>query len=397
MLRLEGAVVLCDALRSNHFLTNLNLSYNALGSHAASVLGAALLDNQCLQRLNLASNCIDCVGAMALSVGLRENSSLREVILDGNPLGEQGIRSLMKALVHEGHRLSIRTLECDITKKTSAAKLLLNDPIGDYLLNMNRPYDRALAFELLDITANDANYEIDLCDLYLQGNGTGSDTSATGSSSTASVGNKEGGRLESLHFGVDDLGTLAASYAVFRFDEIKSLDQLSLEEHKEEIFLQALVPLSSLSVSSILALSQPFETQGTDTIPPTCIPELLRTLYIQPEIPVANSCVKRWLLEANEKKKTQLRTGIVLPDTTPQEPFLLFNDDHTMTTTLSRPSTGHVYKDKEAEDRNAESTLDVASFLETLSKETSNTLDPRYAGTNESLNLVVLSSYVNGQ
>ena len=45
MIRLEGAEVLCDSLRTNRVLTNLDLSYNALGSSAAGVLGAALMDN----------------------------------------------------------------------------------------------------------------------------------------------------------------------------------------------------------------------------------------------------------------------------------------------------------------------------------------------------------------
>lgn len=45
MIRLEGAEVLCDSLRTNRVLTNLDLSYNALGSSAAGVLGAALIDN----------------------------------------------------------------------------------------------------------------------------------------------------------------------------------------------------------------------------------------------------------------------------------------------------------------------------------------------------------------
>ena len=44
MIRLEGADVLCNALRTNKVLTNLDLSYNALGA-AAGVLGAALIDN----------------------------------------------------------------------------------------------------------------------------------------------------------------------------------------------------------------------------------------------------------------------------------------------------------------------------------------------------------------
>ena len=45
MIRLEGAEVLCNSLRTNCILTNLDLSYNALGSAAAGVLGAALMEN----------------------------------------------------------------------------------------------------------------------------------------------------------------------------------------------------------------------------------------------------------------------------------------------------------------------------------------------------------------
>ena len=46
MIRLEGAEVLCNSLRTNSVLTNLDLSYNALGSAAAGVLGDALIENK---------------------------------------------------------------------------------------------------------------------------------------------------------------------------------------------------------------------------------------------------------------------------------------------------------------------------------------------------------------
>ncbi len=46
MIRLEGAEVLCDSLRKNIYLTNIDLSYNALGSSAACILGDALLENK---------------------------------------------------------------------------------------------------------------------------------------------------------------------------------------------------------------------------------------------------------------------------------------------------------------------------------------------------------------
>ena len=56
MIRLEGAEVLCNSLRTNSVLTNLDLSYNALGSAAAGVLGDALIENKVSVYL-----CIYCV------------------------------------------------------------------------------------------------------------------------------------------------------------------------------------------------------------------------------------------------------------------------------------------------------------------------------------------------
>jgi hypothetical protein len=49
MIRLEGAEVLCDSIRSNIHLMNLDLSYNALGSSATCILGAALMENKVRQ------------------------------------------------------------------------------------------------------------------------------------------------------------------------------------------------------------------------------------------------------------------------------------------------------------------------------------------------------------
>jgi hypothetical protein len=53
MIRLEGAEVLCNSLRTNRILTNLDLSYNALGSAAAGVLGAALMENSVSAHLHI--------------------------------------------------------------------------------------------------------------------------------------------------------------------------------------------------------------------------------------------------------------------------------------------------------------------------------------------------------
>ena len=45
MIRLEGAEILCESIRYNQNLTHLDLSFNALGRHAAYTLGSALIEN----------------------------------------------------------------------------------------------------------------------------------------------------------------------------------------------------------------------------------------------------------------------------------------------------------------------------------------------------------------
>eukprot|EP01037_Dinobryon_pediforme_P028500 gene28500-31803_t len=83
---IAGAETLCDSLRFNTTLTELNLSYNAIGQKAANILGAALLENKAMCTLNLANNGIDAVGAFTILVGARDNPNLHYLNLDGNPI-----------------------------------------------------------------------------------------------------------------------------------------------------------------------------------------------------------------------------------------------------------------------------------------------------------------------
>lgn len=113
MIRLEGAEVLCDSFRYNRHLLHVDLSYNALGRNAAGVLGVALSENKTIESINLANNGIDAIGTFTLLVGLRENQSVRRLVIDGNPIGEQGARMLMKLAASDGHRLDVSAKNCD--------------------------------------------------------------------------------------------------------------------------------------------------------------------------------------------------------------------------------------------------------------------------------------------
>ena len=68
---------------------------------------------QIIAELNVANNAIDEFGCFTLMAGGRENTSLRNLVLDGNPLGVQGGRILIKVATELGNRLTMSAKNCD--------------------------------------------------------------------------------------------------------------------------------------------------------------------------------------------------------------------------------------------------------------------------------------------
>jgi hypothetical protein len=122
MIRLDGAIALCNAILTNRFLTDLDLSYNAIGSAGAEILGKSLLENSMLVKLNIAHNNIDAVGCFTLCVGLGENKTVREFNLDGNPIGSHGCMILTKTVLASSPDLSITAQRCDLLIKHDNVK-----------------------------------------------------------------------------------------------------------------------------------------------------------------------------------------------------------------------------------------------------------------------------------
>ena len=114
MLRLEGAVELCNSLRYSTTLTSLDISYNAIGRNGAVTLGSALIENQNLEEIILTNNSIDEVGWFTIAIGARENKSLKYIELNGNPIGEEGGRILCKIAKFHGDRLKFSIEKCDL-------------------------------------------------------------------------------------------------------------------------------------------------------------------------------------------------------------------------------------------------------------------------------------------
>ena len=67
----------------------------------------------------LCNNSIDVIGCFTLIVGAKENKYLKFLDLDGNPIGEQGGRMLMKLAKLHGARLKFSANRCDLTVRST--------------------------------------------------------------------------------------------------------------------------------------------------------------------------------------------------------------------------------------------------------------------------------------
>ncbi|KAH7028671.1 hypothetical protein BKA57DRAFT_443777 [Linnemannia elongata] len=94
----NGAVVLSEALKTNSTLTTLKLWWNSIGSNGAVVLSKALKVNSTLTTLNLSSNSIRPNGVQALAKVLKTNSTLTTLDLRNNSIGPNGAVVLSEAL-----------------------------------------------------------------------------------------------------------------------------------------------------------------------------------------------------------------------------------------------------------------------------------------------------------
>jgi hypothetical protein len=80
--------------------------------------------------------------------------SITKVVLDGNPIGDEGARAAMHVAVNGGDRCSISIINCNIDITNTLQKVFhFHNPAGDYTLNLSSPYDRAIAFNLLQYSA----------------------------------------------------------------------------------------------------------------------------------------------------------------------------------------------------------------------------------------------------
>lgn len=152
-LRLGGAIELGKALANNSSLRELHLAYNAFGDAGAQAIGESLLVNESLTTLDLAHNNILAQGALTIANALKANSHapLATLNVDGNPLGQTGGRAMLHAVAARPERklnVSMEGCNFDLSSTDSFDPA---EATGSYDLNMEVPYERAIALELLRV------------------------------------------------------------------------------------------------------------------------------------------------------------------------------------------------------------------------------------------------------
>ena len=157
-IRLSSSISLTQSLRNNHSLTYLDLSYNSLAFDGGEALGDALLENTTLQYLNVASNNLNASATFTISTGIIENKALTRVILDNNPIGEAGASALMQVPMTVGARCSLSANKCNAGLVDPKCWFSHSNPLGHHTLDLSKPYERAVAFAMLELIANHATY-----------------------------------------------------------------------------------------------------------------------------------------------------------------------------------------------------------------------------------------------
>lgn len=94
----EDASILFKTLKSNTFITGLDLGYNTIGDEGAELLGQLLQETVCLQWLVLSYNDIGPAGGEAIAKGLQVNETLSKLRLNGNKIKNKGGMALAGAL-----------------------------------------------------------------------------------------------------------------------------------------------------------------------------------------------------------------------------------------------------------------------------------------------------------
>ncbi|CBJ31908.1 Hypothetical leucine rich repeat calcium binding protein [Ectocarpus siliculosus] len=167
-LRQESAAAIGRALSLNRGLVSLNLAHNAFNNLPSQEVGDSLRTNGTLQSLDLSYNGLTPAAAIVIASACKANTSLTSLTLSGNRLGRQGSAALLSAIRRRTSASQSRKVDplilglegCDC-ESDSLNLFDVEEPSGEYKLDMSLPYSRMLASELLSLSESKKGYEIE--------------------------------------------------------------------------------------------------------------------------------------------------------------------------------------------------------------------------------------------
>ena len=115
-----GALLIVDG--GNTTLSTLVLSATQPGELGGVAIAAILFDNSSLTRLDMSGQANGCgigsIGARKLAAALRRNAALTNLNVEGNGIGDAGVRAIAKALREENRTMKALGIEHETLRGT---------------------------------------------------------------------------------------------------------------------------------------------------------------------------------------------------------------------------------------------------------------------------------------
>ena len=179
---------ICAELRTDTFITSINLAYNCLSERVCRSIGSALQTNRTLLELDLTMCDIGYHGCFSISESLKQNTCLQKLVLASNKIGPAGAAALAEALQIND---TLRSLDISNSDQNSQSLIPLSTVLMSNtsleFLDVSRtvPYNDELTLtnhfsKLLSITSVLQTLKLSKCDItdsganslafYLRGN-----------------------------------------------------------------------------------------------------------------------------------------------------------------------------------------------------------------------------------
>ena len=143
----DAALAICDSLKFNTMLRELNVSYNGITYPKAKVIIQALELNKTLQILDISNNRLSDEGTVAVSESLEKNMGIQVLNLSGNSITDIGTKSIAK-LLQNSKIIEVLDLSQNLITSQGAIRLaeavILNTTLLELDISCNRLSDEGV-------------------------------------------------------------------------------------------------------------------------------------------------------------------------------------------------------------------------------------------------------------